>query len=56
MHFIVQVQTASCIQETLWSTGKSSFSEETENSKVWHEDTWSFSGVIHHAEVLCEVP
>ena len=55
LHFILQVQMSKSAQETLWSAGDVSFSEAAERSEVWQEDTWSFSGVIHHAEVLCEV-
>ena len=55
MHLILQVQTPNTVQETLWSPGEAFLSEATERSEVWQEDTWSFSGVIHCAEVLCEV-
>ena len=54
MDFILQVL-PSTVQETLWSAGEAFFSEATERSEVWQEDTWSFSGVIHCAEVLGEV-
>ena len=54
MNFILQVQRSSCVQETLWSTDETS-SEATKRNEVWYEDTWSFSGVIHGEEVLCEV-
>ena len=55
MNFVMQVQTWISIKETLWSAGEAFFSEATEKSEVWQEDTRSFSGVIHSAEVLCEV-
>ena len=55
MNFLLQVQTWDSVEETLWSAGEVFFSEATERSEVWQEDTWSFSGIIHNAEVLCEV-
>ena len=39
MDFILQVQTSSTVQEALWSIGYASFSEATERSEVWQEDT-----------------
>ena len=46
---------SSTVQETLWSVGEAFFSEATERSEVWQEDTWSFNGVMHHAQFLGEV-
>ena len=55
MHFLSQVQMSKGVKETLQSAGDVSLSKAEEKIEVWQEDTWSFSGVIHHAEVLCEV-
>ena len=55
MHLNLQEQPSSTVQETLWSAAETSYLEAKEKSEVWQEDTWSFSGVIHCAEVLCEV-
>ena len=56
MHFILQVQTWNSVKKTLSYAGEAFFSAEaTERSEVWQEDAWSFSGIIQHAEVLCEV-
>ena len=54
MLFILQVYASSTFQETLWSADEASLSEATERSEVWQEDTWSFSGVTHCAEVIYE--
>ena len=55
MHFIVQVQTWNSVEETLWFAGEAFFSEATERSEVWQDDTWSSIGVIHYAKILYEV-
>ena len=54
MQFILQVQVPSSVQAASQSAGEVSFTEATEEVEVCKEDTWSFSGVVHHPEVLCE--
>ena len=44
----------SSVQATSQSAGEVSFTEAEEGVQKWKEDTWSFSGVVCHPEVLCD--
>ena len=54
MLFILQVQVPNSVQATSQSADEVSFNKAEQWVQVCKEDTWSFSGVVCHPEVLCD--